>query len=1099
MTADTTPPALGLQRPWSDYQALLFDLGGVVTRTSSLQAAAWKRLFDDFLAARAAADGTGPFVPFDIESDYLAYVDGRPREEGVATFLASRGIPVDLGDPDDPPEAATAHGLGNRKNTFVADALERDGLEVFADAVALVDAAQAAGVRTAVVSASRNCVPILRRAGLLDRFEVRVGGEEAAAWGLRGKPAPDTFVRAADLLGVAPADAVVLDAAIAGVRAGREGNFGLVVGVDRLGRPEVLAENGADIVLSDVRDLLRAAPLAFPAVAAPAHDTRAEGVVVCLPPGVTPDAAPDLSALADALRHEGVDVVVTTKDPSAQLAAMASRLDGRGIGSGLILVIGWLDDLPLPAEATRARVVSVASQPPAATTVEWVGGEGSACAAILQEQLDRRREGRIPSIDLDPTWTVTVTGDSLASRRPLQAVLTVSDSRFGTRGVREEDSHGALPRVLAAGVFDDSQDPPALLEGPGWTGLHLLRHLDHSRDRRTLDLRTGILVREQPAEPHALRTVRFATLARPGGAVLRAEGPVDWLHAGAPLLPPATDGTFERFQRDGRSTARTRAEVGGSIAAAAAQRELASDGCRVVERLAFLRADPDGALTLDAASEGLGELQEVGFEGLLAEQRSAWARRWDDAFVAIDGDPDLTLAVRFCLFHLMGSVPTQDEAAAGARGVTGPAYRGHVFWDADVFMLPFFAATCPAAARAMLEYRVRRLDAARSRAAEHGRLGARFPWESARTGVDVTPTEYRPLDGPVIPIHTGRLEEHIVSDVAWAALHYAAWTGDEEFLRGPGRPLVLDGARYWASRVETDDDGVAHISNVIGPDEYHEQVDDNVFTNGMVRWHLRTAADLAQAGGDVADDEIGHWRAVADTLVDGYQPETGLYEQFRGFFDLEDVDITDKAATPYAADLLLSSAVVQRSQIIKQPDVLMLHHLLPEETRPGSLERNVEYYEPRTSHGSSLSPAIHASLLARVGRFDEALRLFTMACRLDLDNLNHSTADGLHTATFGGVWQALVFGFAGIRPTQRGLVVDPRVPAQWQCLRLHLCFRGRLVRVAAGADSLEVSADGPVPLVVGGAEPVEVGAAPRRWQRTDHGWDVDPDDVVRAR
>jgi trehalose/maltose hydrolase-like predicted phosphorylase len=554
------------------------------------------------------------------------------------------------------------------------------------------------------------------------------------------------------------------------------------------------------------------------------------------------------------------------------------------------------------------------------------------------------------------------------------------------------------------------------------------------------------------------------------------------------LLPPATDGVFERHQRGNRSTARTQSDAGGGIAAAAVQHERDSGGRRVVERLAFLHAHREGSVPLDAAVPGLADVEDAGFESLLAEQRAAWARRWEDAYVSIDGDADLTLAVRFSLFHLMGSVPTEDEAAVGARGVTGPSYRGHVFWDADVFMLPFFAATCPEAARAMLEYRIRRLEPARSVAAEQGRRGARFPWESARSGFDVTPREDRPMGGAVIPILTGDHEEHIVSDVAWAALQYVAWTGDEEFLLGPGRPLVVDTARYWASRVELDDEGVGHIDDVIGPDEYHERVHDNVFTNVLVRWHLRKAADLAEEAGDVAADEIADWRRVADSLVDGYDPDTGLYEQFRGFFGLEDLSITDRAGTPFPADLVLGRDVVERSQVIKQPDVLMVHHLLPEETVPGSLEPNLAYYEPRTSHGSSLSPAIHASLLARTRRFDEALSLFTMACRLDLDNLTHTTARGLHTATFGGVWQALVFGFAGMRPTPAGLTVDPAVPDHWQCLRLHLRFRGRLVKVAASPEHLEVCADGPVPVVVGDGEPVEVGPGARQWSRNGEGW-----------
>ncbi len=1054
-----------------------------------MHASAWKRLFDDFLASRAAADGRPRIAPFDPDVDYVAHIDGRSRLNGVVTFLASRGIHVDLGDPDDPPEAETANGLANRKNALFTGELGVRGVEVFADTLALLDAARGEGLRTAVVTLSSSCVPVLERAGLLDRFDVWVGGVETAAWGLHGKPAPDTFLRAAELLGVEPADAVVVEDDITGVRAGREGDFGLVVGVDRTGRPEVLAENGAALVLTDLRDLMRAAPAPAPAVEEPRHEIRAEGIIVCLPAESAPGAETDIRGLADALRDQGVDVVVTADDPTADLAAMAARLDRRGIGSGLVLVVGWVGALrPIP-EAPRARVVSVARRAPAAATgVEWVGGDHAACVSILQQQLDRRQAGGPPSIDLDPTWTLTVTGDALAQRRPFQSLLTVSDSRFGTRGVREEDSQGALPRVLAAGVYDDSQLPPDLLEGPGWTGLHLLRHLDHTTDTRTLDLRNGILTREQPAQPLPLRTVRFATLARPGGAVLRADGPVDWLHAGAALLPPATDGVFERHQRGNRSTARTHAGAGGGIAGAAVQHERNSGGRRVVERLAFLHADRDGPVPLQAALPGLAALEEAGFETLLAEQRTAWGRRWESADVSIEGDAELTLAIRFALFHLMGSVATEDEAAVGARGVTGPAYGGHVFWDADVFMLPFFAATCPGAARAMLEYRVRRLEAARSVAADQGRSGARFPWESARTGRDVTPTEDRPMEGPVIPILTGDLEEHIVSDVAWAALHYAAWTGDEEFLRGPGRPLVLDTARYWASRVQIDEHGGGHIDGVIGPDEYHEGVDDNAFTNVLVRWHLRRAASLADGAADVDPDDVVRWRGVADALVDGHDPQSGRYEQFRGFFELDDVPITEQSVLPFPADMVLGRSVVERSQIIKQPDVLMLHHLVPEETAPGSLEANLAYYQPRTSHGSSLSPAIHASLLARARRFDEALRLFTMACRLDLDNLTHTTAKGLHTATFGGVWQALVFGFAGIRPGPDGLSVDPNVPEQWQCLRLRLRFRGRLVRVAAWAERLEVSADGPVPVLVGGTEPVQVGAVPHCWERTGRGW-----------
>jgi trehalose/maltose hydrolase-like predicted phosphorylase len=351
----------------------------------------------------------------------------------------------------------------------------------------------------------------------------------------------------------------------------------------------------------------------------------------------------------------------------------------------------------------------------------------------------------------------------------------------------------------------------------------------------------------------------------------------------------------------------------------------------------------------------------------------------------------------------------------------------------------------------------------------------------------VTPLVDRPLHGPEIPILTGEHEEHIVADVAWAAWQYASWTGDDGFLRGPGRPLLLDTARYWASRVRLDGSG-GHIDDVIGPDEYHERVDDNVFTNVMARWNLRRAAELARAGGDAAEDEIATWEQLADTIVDNYDAHTGLYEQFDGYYALEPLMISDVAPTPVAADLLFGRPRISGSQVIKQPDVLMAHHLVPEEMAPGSLGPNLAFYEPRCAHGSSLSPAIHASLLARDGRPDEALRLFRMACRLDLDNLTGTTAWGLHLATFGGVWQALAHGFAGIRPQGPGLVIDPHIPSSWAELRIRLQHHGRRLEVWASPATLRVTSDAAIPVTVPGAGTDEVASRGARWTRTRDGW-----------
>ena len=307
----------------------------------------------------------------------------------------------------------------------------------------------------------------------------------------------------------------------------------------------------------------------------------------------------------------------------------------------------------------------------------------------------------------------------------------------------------------------------------------------------------------------------------------------------------------------------------------------------MVERLAVYLADPDHAPAPEAAVERLRTVAGVGFDRLLAEHRAAWAARWAGVEVAIDGDQDAELAVRFTLFHLLASAAGDGEAAVGARGLTGPVYAGHVFWDADVFVLPALAALHPEAARAMIEYRIRRLEPARRLAAARGLAGARFAWESAADGTEVTPAWATNRRGRRVRIFTGEQEDHIVADVPWAACRYADWTGDTALLDGPGRDLLLDTARYWVSRARRDEHGLAHIDKVIGPDEYHVGVDDNAYTNVMARWNLRRAAELAERVGGATPDEIQGWQRLADALVDGYDPATGRYRQFAGFDNLE--------------------------------------------------------------------------------------------------------------------------------------------------------------------------------------------------------------------
>ena len=236
-------------------RATLFDLDGVLTDTASVHKKAWKSMFDDFLKARAQRAGT-EFVPFDVDTDYLEYVDGKKREDGVRSFLASRGIELPDGDPDDGADAETVYGLGNRKNDMFQHTLQTDGIEVFEGSRRYLEAVVKAGLGTAVVSSSANTRQVLELTGLDKFVQQRVDGVTLKEQNIAGKPAPDSFLRAAELLDVTPAEAVVFEDALSGVEAGRAGNFGYVVGVDRVGHADALRRNGADVVVTDLAELM---------------------------------------------------------------------------------------------------------------------------------------------------------------------------------------------------------------------------------------------------------------------------------------------------------------------------------------------------------------------------------------------------------------------------------------------------------------------------------------------------------------------------------------------------------------------------------------------------------------------------------------------------------------------------------------------------------------------------------------------------------------------------------------------------------------------------------------------------------------------------
>jgi trehalose/maltose hydrolase-like predicted phosphorylase len=462
------------------------------------------------------------------------------------------------------------------------------------------------------------------------------------------------------------------------------------------------------------------------------------------------------------------------------------------------------------------------------------------------------------------------------------------------------------------------------------------------------------------------------------------------------------------------------------------------------------------------ARHKLGLARHLGWRAVLAEHEAAWASRWQCSDVEVGGDAAAQQALRFAIYHLNSAAnPADERVSIGARALTGDDYHGHVFWDTEIYLLPFYILTWPQAARTLLMYRFHTLDAARTKSARMGWRGALYAWESASSGAETTPEQVIAADRQVVEILSGKEEQHISADVAYAVWQYWQATRDETFLRDAGAEILLETGRFWASRALLEADGSRHIRDVIGPDEYHEHIDDNAFTNVMARWNIRRAIDVATLLRErwpecwkslssrlgLNDAELNQWRSAADTLATGLDPKTGLFEQFAGYFALEEINLADYAGRSVPMDVVLGRERTQRSQVIKQADVVALLGLLPDEFVDETSTANFQYYEPRCGHGSSLSRAMHGFVAARLGYSEMALRYFRQTSAIDLADTHVAIDGGIHIAALGGIWLTAVLGFAGLSLRNDDVAIDPRLPANWSRLGFSFQWRGRRVTI----------------------------------------------------
>ncbi|WP_026549467.1 glycosyl hydrolase family 65 protein [Arthrobacter sp. Br18] len=452
----------------------------------------------------------------------------------------------------------------------------------------------------------------------------------------------------------------------------------------------------------------------------------------------------------------------------------------------------------------------------------------------------------------------------------------------------------------------------------------------------------------------------------------------------------------------------------------------------------------------DRCSRTLDRARETPLEEQYQKQRDWLADFWSRSDVEVEGQPSIQQAVRWNLFQLAQATARTDGGGIAAKGVSGSGYGGHYFWDTEIYVLPFLSYTAPVVARNALRFRQAMLEPARTRAAELNQCGALFPW--------------RTINGQESSAYyaASTAQYHIDADIAHALMQYVAATGDDDFLIRGAIDILVETARMWADlgfwRSNGDDN--FHIHGVTGPDEYTTVVNDNLYTNVMARANLRSAARAVErlkadepvayerlvSRLDLGPDETAEWSHAADKMHIPFDRRTGIHPQDAAFLEKELWDLENTPASKRPLLLHYHPLVIYRFQVLKQADVVLALHLQGDDFTAEQKRSDFEYYEALTTGDSTLSAVVQSIIAAEVGYHDLALKYFLSSLFVDLADLHHNTSDGIHVASTGGVWSALVYGFAGMRDHDGNITFEPRLPENWTRMSFRVTLRGTRVR-----------------------------------------------------
>lgn len=1006
----------------SPFDAVIFDLDGVVTDTATVHEAAWKRLFDQVLEDPGITGQvrTGSFSA----ADYLDYVDGKPREDGVRSFLASRGVTLPEGQPGDAAGDLTVHGLARLKDGIFKELLGRDGVRTFPGTVGLIERLRAARIPVAVATSSRNASAVLAAAGLANTFDLVMDGAMAGELGVPGKPDPAVLLETVRRLGVPPARAVVIEDAVAGVEAARRGGFGLVVGIDRADRRAGLEAAGADVVLTDVGQLDLGRVLTDPWRLVydgfdPAHEGHREALTTLGNGYLAVRGAAPESRMSD------------IHYPGTYLAGVYNRLVSTVQGQDVE------DEHMVNAPNWLMLDIRLAGS-------DWWSNGG---LTVLRERrvLDMRR---------------AVLEREVVLEAPDGRRLAVSQRRFVSM---------AQPHLMALSTS---------LTAAGWSG--------------PVEVRSGVdcgVTNENVPEDALLSHHHLLRLGAPEPA---DPVPVVEVETSQSHIRIATAvGTEISGKHDGGVPGEERGVYFRSW-----DLELTDAAPAVITKTAAVVTSRDHAISSPAAAaRSVLRTASPDFGQLLAEHEDAWGRLLGLFAIEIDGGPEVQLILNLHVFHVLQTLSphtAEQDAGVPARGLHGEGYRGHVFWD-ELFVLPLLTSRMPFVARSVINYRWRRLPAAREAAAAAGLRGALFPWQSGSDGREETPLWlFNRRSGRWVPDYS-HLQRHAGLAVAFNAWQYFLATQDSEWLLRHGAELIVEVARLMTSMAEYDrQEDRFHLRGIMGPDEYHTGhpdkdgagLDDNAYTNVLAGWVCAQACaimtvfqghdlDELQTRLAITPPEVARWGHLSTRMFVPFND--GIISQFAGYDQLQELD-WDHYRAAYTnierLDLILEAEgdSTNRYRLAKQADVLMLLYVLGEKelTRflaglgykvsASQIEATVDYYLARTAHGSTLSRVAHASVLAAKDP-ERAWNTFREALSADLDDTQGGTTrTGIHLGAMAGTIDVVQRSFAGLRFTGDGLLFSPKMPRGIKTVSFQVRYRDHLLAVHLEHGTLTLSA-----------------------------------------